>query len=68
MRIILSMGKGGVGEICIWATAMRLAKAGYRTIILSTDIVHSLSDCFDLTLGNELQPVTANLCGQEPEI
>ena len=69
MRVILYMGKGGVGKTSVAAaTALRSAEAGYKTIILSTDSAHSLSDSFDLALGSELQPITANLWGQEPEI
>ena len=69
MRVILYMGKGGVGKTSVAAaTALRSARLGYRTIILSTDSAHSLSDSFDLTLGGELRPIMPNLWGQEPEI
>ena len=69
MRVILYMGKGGVGKTSVAAaTALRSAQLGYRTIILSTDSAHSLSDSFDLTLGGELRPIMPNLWGQEPEI
>lgn len=69
MRVILYMGKGGVGKTSVAAaTALRSAEMGYKTIILSTDSAHSLSDSFDLALGNELRPITTNLWGQEPEI
>jgi arsenite-transporting ATPase len=69
VRVILYMGKGGVGKTSVAAaTALRSAEMGYKTVILSTDSAHSLSDSFDLALGNELQPITTNLWGQEPEI
>ncbi len=69
MRVILYMGKGGVGKTSVAAaTALRAAQLGYRTIILSTDSAHSLSDCFELDLGSELTPITANLWGQEPVV
>jgi len=69
VRVILYMGKGGVGKTSVAAaTALRSAQLGYRTIILSTDSAHSLSDCFELDLGSQLKPVTANLWGQEPEV
>lgn len=66
MRIILYTGKGGVGKTTIAAaTAIRSAELGYRTIILSTDLAHSLSDCLDIQLSGNLQPITKNLWGQE---
>ena len=69
MRVILYMGKGGVGKTSVAAaTALRSAQLGYRTIILSTDSAHSLADSFDLALGSEPQPILPNLWGQEPEV
>lgn len=69
MRVILFTGKGGVGKTSIAAaTALRSAELGYRTIVLSTDAAHSLSDSFDVQLGNKPRPITANLWGQETEI
>jgi arsenite-transporting ATPase len=56
MRIILCSGKGGVGKTSVAAaTALRCADLGYRTLIMSTDAAHSLSDSFDLTIGGELR-------------
>jgi arsenite-transporting ATPase len=69
MRVILFTGKGGVGKTSVAAaTALRAAEMGYKTIILSTDIAHSLSDSFDLQLGNEPRQISPNLWGQEIEI
>lgn len=69
MRVILYMGKGGVGKTSVAAaSALRSAQLGYRTIILSTDSAHSLADSFDLALGNEPQTIIPNLWGQEPDI
>ena len=69
MRIILFTGKGGVGKTSMAAaTALRSAELGYRTIALSTDIAHSLSDSFEVPLGNEPHPITDNLWGQETEL
>jgi len=66
MRIILYTGKGGVGKTTVAAaTALRAAELGYRTVILSTDPAHSLSDSFDIPLGNEPQLITSNLWAQE---
>ncbi len=66
MRIILYTGKGGVGKTTIAAaTAIRSAELGYRTIVLSTDLAHSLSDCLDIKLSPEPRPISENLWGQE---
>jgi arsenite-transporting ATPase len=68
-RIILYTGKGGVGKTSIAAaTAILSAKRGYRTIVLSTDIAHSLADAFDLPLGAEPTKIAENLWGQEPDV
>jgi arsenite-transporting ATPase len=68
-RILLYTGKGGVGKTSIAAaTAILSAKAGYRTIVLSTDIAHSLADAFDLPLGPEPTKIADNLWGQEPDV
>ncbi len=69
MRVILYMGKGGVGKTTVAAaSALRSAELGYKTIILSTDSAHSLADSFDLVLGDEPRPIIPNLWGLEPEI
>jgi arsenite-transporting ATPase len=69
MRVILFTGKGGVGKTSVAAaTALRAAKLGYRTIILSTDAAHSLSDSFEVSLSNEPQLIIPNLWGQETEL
>lgn len=48
MRIILYTGKGGVGKTTISAaTGMKLSSLGYKTIIISLDVAHSLRDSFD---------------------
>ncbi|MDQ6682203.1 MAG: P-loop NTPase, partial [Chloroflexota bacterium] len=44
-RILLYTGKGGVGKTSVAAaTALACADAGMKTIVLSTDIAHSLGD------------------------
>jgi arsenite-transporting ATPase len=65
-RTILYTGKGGVGKTSVAAaTARRCAAAGLRTVVLSTDPAHSLSDALQSKLGPE--PVAAGdlLWGQE---
>lgn len=58
MRTILFTGKGGVGKTTLSAaTALRSAALGYRTLVISTDIAHSLADALALPLGNDPRPV-----------
>ena len=66
MRVILFTGKGGVGKTSVAAaTAVRCAKAGYRTVIMSTDPAHSLGDSFDIELGSDITKVADNLWAHE---
>ena len=68
-RILLYTGKGGVGKTSIAAaTALLSADRGHRTIVLSTDIAHSLGDAFDTPLGPEPVEIAPNLWGQEPDV
>src|SRR3954462_14743550 len=65
-RTILYTGKGGVGKTSVAAaTARRCAAAGLKTVILSTDPAHSLSDSLESELGGEPTPCGDNLWGQE---
>ena len=65
-RTILYTGKGGVGKTSVAAaTAVRCAAAGRRTLILSTDPAHSLSDSLQTDLGSQPTDVTANLQAAE---
>ncbi len=62
MRLIIYTGKGGVGKTSTSAaTAYRLSKLGYRTILMSTDSAHSLGDSLDMTFGPEITHVAENL-------
>ena len=66
MRIILYLGKGGVGKTTIAAaTALRSAELGYKTLVASTDIAHSLADSLDMPLGDKPVQVADNLWAQE---
>ena len=68
-RILLYTGKGGVGKTSVAAaTALACAKRGYRTIVFSTDIAHSLGDALHVELGPEPFEVAPNLWGQESEV
>ena len=65
-RTILYTGKGGVGKTSVAAaTARRCAAAGLRTVVLSTDPAHSLSDSLEAELGPGPTQAGANLFGQE---
>ncbi len=69
MRIILYTGKGGVGKTTIAAaSALRSADMGRRTLVMSTDTAHSLSDSFDTPLSGEPTQLVPNLWGQETEL
>ena len=69
MRTVLYTGKGGVGKTSVAAaTALKASRMGYRTVVMSTDSAHSLSDSFDTPLANEATPVAPNLWGQEVDV
>ncbi len=74
-RIIIFSGKGGVGKTtAAAATALRCSQQGLKTIVISIDIAHSLSDAFqpevDLHDHNRGLPrqVNDNLWFQELDI
>ncbi|MEX0993403.1 MAG: ArsA family ATPase [Solirubrobacterales bacterium] len=65
-RTILYTGKGGVGKTSVAAaTALSIADRGLRTVVLSTDAAHSLSDSLETELAAQPTPVADNLWGQE---
>ena len=69
MRIILYLGKGGVGKTTISAaTAVRSAALGKRTLVVSTDLAHSLADCFNTPLTSEPMELAPNLWAQEVNV
>lgn len=69
MRIILYLGKGGVGKTTISAaTAVRSAALGKRTLVVSTDLAHSLADCLQQDLTSEPQELAPNLWAQEVNV
>ena len=64
--MIIYTGKGGVGKTSVAAaTALRSARMGHRTVILSTDAAHSLSDSLETQLSGELKTIAKNLDGIE---
>jgi arsenite-transporting ATPase len=65
-RTILYTGKGGVGKTSVAASTARVcAGAGQRTLILSTDPAHSLSESLQVELGPDPQPAGEGLWGQQ---
>jgi arsenite/tail-anchored protein-transporting ATPase len=66
VRVILFTGKGGVGKTSVAAaSAIACARAGYRTVVMSTDPAHSLGDSLDLRLAPRLTEVAPNLWAHE---
>ncbi|MEM2637154.1 MAG: ArsA family ATPase [Candidatus Korarchaeota archaeon] len=67
-KFLLFGGKGGVGKTSISAsTAFHSAKMGRKTLIISTDPAHCLSDIFRQKIGPKVVPVKeiANLYALE---
>jgi len=66
MRLILYLGKGGVGKTTLAAaTAARAAQLGKRTLVVSTDLAHSLADALDTPLVAEPKLIMDHLWAQE---
>jgi arsenite-transporting ATPase len=69
MRILIYTGKGGVGKTSVAAaTALKAAAMGHRTVIISTDAAHSLSDSLEFQLSGVVEPISKNLDGIEVDI
>ncbi len=75
MRIIFFAGKGGVGKTsAAAATGIKAAERGNKTVIMSLDVAHSLSDIFDMDKSlisknrGQPTPVGDNLWIQELDI
>lgn len=65
MRIIINTGKGGVGKTTISAlTAINISKR-YKTLVISSDLAHSLSDLLDIKLDDTPRKVAHNLYALE---
>jgi len=57
VKLILFGGKGGVGKTtCASSTGLYLAK-GFKTLLISTDPAHSLSDSLGQEIGSEIKEV-----------
>jgi arsenite-transporting ATPase len=65
-RTILYTGKGGVGKTSVaTCTARACAASGLRTLVISTDPAHSLSESLGAELGAEPTAAAKNLWGQQ---
>lgn len=65
-RTILYTGKGGVGKTSVAAaTARRCAAAGARTLVISTDPAHSLSDVLDAPVQGTPTEISERLHAQQ---
>lgn len=64
-------GKGGVGKTTVSAaTALWFARQGKKTLVISTDPAHSLSDSYERNIGHNPTPIAENLEAVEidPEV
>ncbi|EKQ50727.1 ArsA-related P-loop ATPase [Clostridium sp. LS] len=65
-RIIIFTGKGGVGKTSTAAAhALKAANEGMKTLIVSTDMAHNLSDLFNKQIKEEPIEVINNLYALE---
>ncbi len=68
-RIILYTGKGGVGKSTVAAATATLAAAGgQRSLVVSIDSAHNLSDIFQTRLGPEPTQLSPKLAALEVDI
>lgn len=57
-RHFLFTGKGGVGKTTVaCAVAVRLAQAGRRVLLVSTDPASNIGQVFELTIGNTITAI-----------
>ncbi len=67
-RFLFFTGKGGVGKTSIaCATAIQLADAGKRVLLVSTDPASNVGQVFGVTIGNQISalPAVARLSALE---
>lgn len=59
-RFLFFTGKGGVGKTSLaCATAIILADAGQRVLLVSTDPASNVGQVFGITIGNQVTAITA---------
>lgn len=60
--VILFGGKGGVGKTtCSAAVAVQASSSGKRTIIITSDMTPSLTDVFEVEIGDTVKQIHENL-------
>jgi arsenite-transporting ATPase len=60
LKLIIFGGKGGVGKtVCAIATALALSE-NFKTLLISTDPAHSVSDCLEQQIGFKVQEVAGH--------
>lgn len=65
-KIIFYGGKGGVGKTtCSTANSINYADRGLRTLLVSTDPAHSISDVLGMDIGRSIVRIRENLDGLE---
>jgi arsenite-transporting ATPase len=65
-HFVFYSGKGGVGKTSVAAaTALWLSRKGRKTLIISTDPAHSLSDSFKTRIGGKVKKLGTNLFAVE---
>ena len=59
-RFLFFTGKGGVGKTSLaCATSVRLAEAGRRVLLVSTDPASNVGQVFGVQIGNHITPIPA---------
>ena len=62
MRLIIYTGKGGTGKtVTSCATAIGLAEMDYKTLLISADPAHTISDALCLDIGHNIKAISSNL-------
>jgi arsenite-transporting ATPase len=57
-QLIMIGGKGGVGKTtCATAIAVHFARLGRKTLVISSDPTPSLSDIFEMEIGDRQTPI-----------
>ncbi|SMD31150.1 ArsA family ATPase [Picrophilus oshimae] len=67
-RVILYTGKGGVGKTSVAAATAAMISKKRKTLVMSTDPAHSLSDSLKFDIGSEPTKIEKNLYAQEINI
>ena len=61
-RIYIITGKGGVGKTSLAAAhAVRSAREGHNTLLVSADMAHNLGDIFQTKAGGYVQEIAPSL-------